>query len=86
MKAPISEIAKARMRSPRVEERKGRTSKLKFDNSKVDLSGVDDRRNWFNPEHRTPVGAGIGAYLDNTTGLGLYKKLVRKLAEKARDA
>jgi hypothetical protein len=74
----------------RVEELvKARKSKIKFKNQKLDFTGVQDRRDWYNADHRTKFGAKVaGPYMKYSVAGNLYKagkedaKLVKRLVKK----
>lgn len=57
--------------------------RLRFADSDLDFTGVEDRRDWFNPEHRTPWGQAISDYM-NTTGGGILWDGATTLGRKLR--
>lgn len=42
--------------------------KVRFDNSRLDFRGVEDRRGWYDSEHETAIGKALSEYMNTTLG------------------
>ena len=57
--------------------------RMRFDSDPLDFRGVDDRRDWYSPEHATPQGQAL-ADLFGLTGAGLLFNGGKTLGKKVR--
>lgn len=58
-------------------------AKIRFHNQRVNTKGVDDRRNWYTPEHRTKPGY-VFDKVEDFTGAGMLWNLGNILGRKLR--